>query len=149
MVDGGDEPWKPWFAWYPMWLHFEKPALGLGRLVWLRFVERRMAPDRRPKNHATHLEYRLPRVIPEQRRRDRYLVIILFATGVASASLLFLPGLMLSGAHAADLRCPPKHTACWQVRLAVETFGEPAMVARVKACGWSEARIEEARKCLR
>jgi hypothetical protein len=58
-------------------------------------------------------------------------------------------GSLTHGARAADLPCPPRHYACWQVRLAVNDFGEPATVAQVKACGWSEARIAEARKCLR
>jgi hypothetical protein len=85
---------------------------------------------------------------PEQDELDRRLRVIRFATAVAIAALL-LAGLLLSGAHAADLPCPPKRYACWQVRLAVDTFGEAATVAHVKACGWSEAKIAEARKCLK
>jgi hypothetical protein len=88
-------------------------------------------------------------MLPEQDELDRRLRVIRFATAVAMAALLLLAGLLLSGVHAADLPCPPKRYACWQLRLAVNTFGEPATVAHVTACGWSEAKIEEARKCLR
>jgi hypothetical protein len=85
----------------------------------------------------------------EQDELDRRLRGILLMTAVALAALLVLAGLMLSGAHAADLPCPPKHPTCWQIRLAVNSFGEPATVNHAKACGWSEARIAEARKCLK
>jgi hypothetical protein len=51
-------------------------------------------------------------------------------------------------APAADLPCPKRYF-CWQVRAAVASFGEAATEAHVRACGWSDARIEEARRCLR
>jgi hypothetical protein len=85
----------------------------------------------------------------EQDELDRRRLVIRVAAAAAVAALLVLAGLMLSGARAADLPCPPKHTACWQVRLAVDSFGETATVERAKACGWSEAKIAQARKCLR
>ena len=79
-----------------MWLHLERPPIGLGRFVWLRWIERK-------------IEYRLPTVNAGQDELDRRLRIIRFATGVAFAALLLLAGLLLSGARAADLWCPPKH----------------------------------------
>jgi hypothetical protein len=80
-----------------MWLHFEKPPIGLGGFVWLRRIERK-------------IEYRLPPVSAEQDELDRRLRIIRFATGVAFAALQLLAGLLLSGARAADLWCPPTTT---------------------------------------
>jgi hypothetical protein len=44
----------------------------------------------------------------EQDELDRRLRFILVAAGVGLAALLVLAGLMLSGARAADLPCPPK-----------------------------------------
>ena len=86
----------------------------------------------------------LPPVNAEQDRLDRRLRTIRVVAGVALAALAVLAGLLLSGARAADLPCSPKHTACWQVRLAVDTFGEAAAVAHAKACGWrSEEHTSE------
>jgi hypothetical protein len=90
----------------------------------------------------------LPPVNAAQDQLDRRLRVIHVASGVALAALAVLAGLLLSGARAADLPCPPKHTACRQVRLAADTFAEAAAVAHARACGWSDARIAEARKCL-
>jgi hypothetical protein len=74
-----------------------------------------------------------PSVNAEQDQLDRRLRVIRVVTGVALAALAVLAGLLLSGARAADLPCPPKHTACWQVRLAVDTIGEVAAVAQARA----------------
>lgn len=52
-------------------------------------------------------------------------------------------------AHAAELPCPSKHYFCWQVKLAVSTFGEPAVRAKAKQCGWTDKKIADAEKCLR
>lgn len=38
----GPDAWRPWFVWYPKWVHFERPVAGLGRLKWLCWVERRL-----------------------------------------------------------------------------------------------------------
>ena len=43
----------------------------------------------------------------------------------------------------------PRQLACWQVRLAVNRYGESAAVDHARACGWTEAKIAEARKCVR
>jgi hypothetical protein len=48
----------------------------------------------------------------------------------------------------ADPVCPPKHYACWQARAAFAAFGEMTVLARARACGWTEAKINEAVKCL-
>ena len=85
----------------------------------------------------------------EQDELDRRRRIIHIAAAVAVAALLVLASLMLSGAKAGDLPCPPKHYACWQVRLAVNSFGEVAAANQARACGWSEAKIAEARRCLK
>jgi hypothetical protein len=86
--------------------------------------------------------------MPEQDELDRRRRIIHIAAAIAFAALLVLASLMLSGARADELPCPPKRYACWQVRLAVNTFGEPAIVDHAKACGWSDTKIAEAKKCL-
>jgi hypothetical protein len=57
--------------------------------------------------------------------------------------------LMAAEASAADLPCPPKRYACWEVVTAVNLFGEPAVLAKAKACGWSVSEISAARKCLK
>jgi hypothetical protein len=46
----------------------------------------------------------------EQDELDRRLMVIRVEVGVALAALLVLSGLMLSGARAAELPCPPKHS---------------------------------------
>jgi hypothetical protein len=43
----------------------------------------------------------------------------------------------------------PKHYTCAEVRLGKTIIGEDAMIARAKACGWSDAKIAEAMKCLK
>ena len=90
-----------------------------------------------------------PRDDAEQRELDRRLMVIRVAAGVAISAFLVLAGLVLSGARAADLPCPPKHAACWQVRAAVDAYGEDVVTIRAKACGWSDERVFDARKCLR
>lgn len=52
-------------------------------------------------------------------------------------------------APAAEPPCPPKRFYCWEVKAAVAVWGEQAMRARAKACGWPESKIEAAAKCLR
>jgi hypothetical protein len=71
----------------------------------------------------------MPAVTSDRAAGRTRLRVIRFAAGVAFASLLPLASLLLSSAVAVDLPCPPKHTACWQVRLAVNKFGEDATVA--------------------
>jgi Na+/proline symporter len=44
--------------------------------------------------------------MPEQDELDRRLQVIRLATGAALAALLLLAGLLLSGAHAADVASP-------------------------------------------
>jgi hypothetical protein len=63
---------------------------------------------------------------------------------MAIALICALPAL-----HAAEGPCPTRHVACWEVRLAVNRYGEDAAAAHAKACGWPEAKIAEARKCLK
>jgi hypothetical protein len=68
----------------------------------------------------------------------RRALVFALALGCASPAL-----------RAAELPpCPPRHVACWQVRLAVSRYGEAAAAAHARTCGWSEAKIAEARKCL-
>src|ERR1700716_3150292 len=83
------------FAWLPAWVHIEYPPWGLGRFRCKRREDLPQDP-----------EVRL--------NRDRR--VILFWTGVAFLALLTLLGLMLSGARAGDLPCPPKHYFCWEVK---------------------------------
>jgi hypothetical protein len=52
-------------------------------------------------------------------------------------------------AHAADAPCPPKRYYCWEVKLAVSTFGEQATIAKARQCGWPSWKIEEAKRCLK
>lgn len=73
--------------------------------------------------------------------RDDWMVLI---RAMLIASLLVL--LMSSAALAQP--CPPKRYFCWQVRLAAASFGLWAIEANARACGWSEAEIDRARKCL-
>jgi hypothetical protein len=115
-------------VWRPMWLHFEKPPIGLGRFVWLRWIERK-------------IEYRLPPVSAEQDELDRRLRIIRCATGVAFAALLLLAGLLLSGARAADLRCPPTTRLTVAARYWVRTGGRstgagPGEAGLIGDSGW-------------
>lgn len=69
---------------------------------------------------------------------------VLLWAGVAAA-VIMVTAVTAAGAEPA---CP-KNLKCWQVRAAVATFGEPAAESHVRACGWSDAKIAEARKCLR
>jgi hypothetical protein len=109
---------RRWFAWYPVWHHFENPPLGLGRLVWLRWI---------PESREEHLRRRV---------------------GFAIAAALLALALMISGAIGAELPCPPRYYFCFEVKAAVATWGEQAMREKARKCGWSEARIEAAAKCL-
>ena len=88
-------------------------------------------------------------VMSEQDELDRRRGIIHVAAAIAFAALLVPASLMLSGAKAGDLPCPPKRYSCWQVRLAVNSLGEVATANHARACGWSEAKIAEARRCLK
>lgn len=54
-----------------------------------------------------------------------------------------------SVAFAADFPCPPKRYYCWEVKLAISYFGEPAVVGKARQCGWPEWKINEARRCLK
>jgi len=65
----------------------------------------------------------------------------------------FIPALAIlalisSEARAVDYPCPPKRYFCWQVKGAVNLFGEQAVLTKARTCGWSEAKIEIARRCL-
>jgi hypothetical protein len=71
----------------------------------------------------------------QQGKPDSHLWIIRIATAIAFVAVLRPAGLIPSGARAADPRCPTKRCACWQVRLAVNSFGERTTVDRAKACG--------------
>jgi hypothetical protein len=88
-------------------------------------------------------------MMSEQDELDRRRRAIHVAAAIAFAALLVLASLMLSGAKAYDLPCPPRRYSCWQVRLAVNSFGEVATANHARVCGWSEAKIAEARRCLR
>lgn len=50
--------------------------------------------------------------------------------------------------HAGELPCPPKRYFCWEVKAAVNLFGEQALVEKARSCGWPESRIAIARRCL-
>ena len=52
-------------------------------------------------------------------------------------------------ARAAELPCPPKHYACWEVKAIVDMLGEQKVIDKAKACGWSAAKINEALKCIK
>lgn len=69
---------------------------------------------------------------------------VLLWAGIAAAVIVAIA----MTAAGAEQVCP-KRLACWQVRAAVATFGEAASEAHIRACGWSESKIAEARKCLR
>lgn len=77
----------------------------------------------------------------KQRRSFRARVLLLLICALLGFAIIGI-------AHATELACPKRY-ACWQVRLAVSTFGEGAVVDHARACGWSEDRISEARKCMR
>lgn len=79
-------PWQRCFAWRPRWIHFESPPLGLGRVVWLRWYERRV-------------EYRVPAYDIERDLACRMWVIRISAAAAAAAVLLLL-GLLLTGSTA-------------------------------------------------
>jgi hypothetical protein len=85
----------------------------------------------------------------EQDELDWWRRVIHIAAAIACSAVLVLASLMLSGAKAGDLPCPPKRYSCWRVRLAVNSFGEVATADHARTCGWSEAKIAEARKCLK
>lgn len=52
-------------------------------------------------------------------------------------------------AWAAEQVCSPKRFYCWQVVAASKLIGEVALRERAKACGWSDAKIEAAARCLK
>jgi hypothetical protein len=64
ILDGTDAPWERWFAWYPVTIDACQPSEirneNTGYKVWLRWVDRRIAPDGPPPHDFTHMEYRLP-----------------------------------------------------------------------------------------
>jgi hypothetical protein len=66
---------------------------------------------------------------------------------IALALVLWM-GLCLGTAFAAEPPCPPKRYYCWQVKLAVEMFGAPAVRDKARKCGWPEWKIAEAERCL-
>lgn len=39
--EGHAEPWRPWFAWRPVWVRAPEFPYSRERLVWLRWLERR------------------------------------------------------------------------------------------------------------
>lgn len=61
--EGRAAPWRPWFAWRPVWVR--SPAFPYPReqRVWLRWIERRRfhpADWFRPVFDPSWLEYRMP-----------------------------------------------------------------------------------------
>jgi hypothetical protein len=74
------------FAGRPMWLHFEKPLLGLGRLVWLRWID---IPAKPEVNAQCRLD------------RERRGLLIWAIIDIVLVLLLFC--LVVSGAKARDL----------------------------------------------
>lgn len=85
--------------------------------------------------------------MPENRRRSFYFLVFTVAMLILAVALMII--LATRPASAADLNCPPKRYFCWQVRLAAATFTEAALEDRARACGWTEAQILAARRCLK
>lgn len=79
-----------------------------------------------------------------KRRATTSLIVVVLAIFVLCALLIIL---LTRPARATEL-CPPKHYFCWQVRAAAASFGEAALEARARACGWSELQIAVARRCI-
>lgn len=84
-----------------------------------------------------------------QAQLDRALRVIRFASCVAIIAFIALVCLLVSGARASELPCPPKHYFCWEVKAAVAAIDAQEAREHAKKCGWSEARIAAAEKCLR
>lgn len=63
-LDGTDDPWRPWFSWYPVTIDVYSPSeIRDGQLryrVWLRWIERRLRPDGPPPLDVPKMLYRLP-----------------------------------------------------------------------------------------
>lgn len=72
-------------------------------------------------------------------RYDWVLWLLVLIVGIA----------LLASSALADPVCPPQRFFCWQVKAAVEMFGEANLEARARACRWPEKKIAEARRCLR
>jgi len=70
---------------------------------------------------------------------------VFLAAGIIAALVLIAAA---GAAGAAELVCPPKRYFCWEVRAAAASFGERALEARARACGWSDLQIAIARRCL-
>jgi hypothetical protein len=85
--------------------------------------------------------------MPENRRRSLYFLVFTIAMLVLAVALMIV--LATRPANAAGSPCPPKHYFCWQVRVAAATFTEAALEDRARACGWTEAQILAARRCLK
>lgn len=50
--------------------------------------------------------------------------------------------------RAAELPCPAKNHSCAMIKTAIATVGEEFVLAKVRACGWTEREIEETqRRC--
>lgn len=43
--------------------------------------------------------------------------------------------------------CPPKLYACFEANWAFNHYGVRRVVAKARACGWTEKQIEEALQC--
>jgi hypothetical protein len=71
--------------------------------------------------------------------------LLAFAGAVVFALLLLAMAATMAGA---EPLCP-KTVSCWKVKAAVATFGKAAAEAHVRSCGWSEAQIVEAKRCLK
>lgn len=46
-----------------------------------------------------------------------------------------------------DAPCPPKNYFCWEAKLVFQHYGVDRVVAKAKACGWTQAEIASALKC--
>jgi hypothetical protein len=67
----------------------------------------------------------------------------------AIALLLALVMLCIAVRHSRAEDVCPKDYTCADVKLGKAIIGKAAMIARAKACGWSDAKIAEAMKCLK
>jgi hypothetical protein len=57
---------------------------------------------------------------------------------------------VVAPAMAGEVACPSKSVACWKVRAAATAFGEAAVEAHARACGWGQAEIAAVRqRCLK
>jgi hypothetical protein len=63
--------------------------------------------------------------------------------GIIAAVIVLVFGIAAARAEP----CPPKLYACFEANWAFNHYGVRRVVAKARACGWTEKQIEEALKC--